>query len=86
MTGQRTSRTTSSDRRTRSGNITTSVTRDFGDFRDVVSASFVPLEVTSGQAGSFWGREMSRSTTRADRTPWSSTSASSEVPATRIAR
>ena len=36
--------------------VTTSVAKDFADFRTSVSAAFVPLEVTSDQPDSFRGR------------------------------
>lgn len=38
------------------GGVTTSVAANFDDFRNAVSASFVPLEVTSDVADSFRGR------------------------------
>ncbi|WP_166347962.1 helix-turn-helix domain-containing protein [Phytoactinopolyspora limicola] len=40
----------------RTGPITTTVVRDFRDFRNLVSASFVPLNVTSRAPDTFWGR------------------------------
>lgn len=40
--------------------VTTSVATDFGAFRNAVSASFVPLEVTSDNAEAFRGRLRSR--------------------------
>lgn len=36
--------------------VTTSIARTFGDFRQAVSDSFVPLEVTSSRPDPFWGR------------------------------
>lgn len=38
------------------GNVTTSVARDFNDFRNAVSTSFVPLDVTSENLECFRGR------------------------------
>jgi AraC-like DNA-binding protein len=40
----------------RASHITTSVSQDFDHFRSAVSASFVPLNVTSDRADGFWGR------------------------------
>lgn len=39
-----------------SGAVTTSVAKDFDDFRNAVSASFVPLEVSSHASDTFRGR------------------------------
>lgn len=36
--------------------VTTSIARTFSDFRQAVSDSFVPLEVTSSRPDPFWGR------------------------------
>jgi hypothetical protein len=41
---------------TRPGHVSTSIAQDFADFRNAVSASFVPLHVTSNEPGRFWGR------------------------------
>lgn len=41
---------------TENGPVTTTTTRDFPSYRDAVSASFVPLSVTSGHRGPFRGR------------------------------
>jgi AraC-like DNA-binding protein len=41
---------------TRPGHVSTSIAQDFADFRNAVSASFVPLHVTSDAPGRFWGR------------------------------
>ncbi|MGH3585581.1 MAG: helix-turn-helix domain-containing protein [Pseudonocardia sp.] len=40
----------------RTGRLTTSIAQDFTDFQNIVSASFVPLHVTSDDPGAFWGR------------------------------
>ncbi|WP_051579567.1 helix-turn-helix domain-containing protein [Pseudonocardia acaciae] len=47
---------TSIARAERANHVKTSVIQEFDDFRNAVSASFVPLSVTSDRADNFWGR------------------------------